>query len=192
MTLETIVTTYIDKHKLLPSSGEIIVAVSGGADSLCLLHLLNQLCGPGKRYPEVQLHAAHLNHKLRGEASDRDAAAVASIVESWGLPCTSGEVDVAELARIERRSLEDAARSARYQFLREVAQGKPIAVAHHADDQVETLLLHFLRGSGLPGMVGMLPYQKDIIRPLLEVRHDETVAYCQEHGIEPLEDLSNS
>ena len=73
-----------------------------------------------------------------------------------------------------------------------MAQGKPIAVAHHADDQVETLLLHFLRGSGLPGMVGMLPRQQDIIRPLLEVRHAQTVAYCQEHGIEPLEDLSNS
>jgi len=190
--LETIVTTYIDKHHLLPPGGEIIVAVSGGADSLCLLHLLNQLCGPCKRYPEVQLHAAHLNHKLRGEASNRDAAAVVSIVESWGLPCTSGEVDVAELARVERRSLEDAARSARYRFLREVAQGKPIAVAHHADDQVETLLLHFLRGSGLSGMVGMLPRQQDIIRPLLEVRHAQTVAYCQEHGIEPLEDLSNT
>ncbi|MGZ6366508.1 MAG: tRNA lysidine(34) synthetase TilS [Ktedonobacteraceae bacterium] len=190
--LETILTTYIDKHKLLPPSGKIIVAVSGGADSLCLLHLLNQLCGPGKHYPDVRLHAAHLNHKLRGEASDRDAAAVVSIVESWRLPCTSGEVDVAELARVERRSLEDAARSARYRFLREVAQGKPIAVAHHADDQVETLLLHFLRGSGIQGMVGMLPRQQDIIRPLLEVRHAQTVAYCQEHGIEPLEDLSNS
>ncbi|HWZ17745.1 MAG TPA: tRNA lysidine(34) synthetase TilS [Ktedonobacteraceae bacterium] len=190
--LETIVTTYIDKHQLLPPSGEVIVAVSGGADSLCLLHLLNQLCGPGKRYPEVRLHAAHLNHKLRGEASDRDAAAVTSIVESWGLPCTSGGVDVAELARAERRSLEDAARSARYRFLREVAQGKSIAVAHHADDQVETLLLHFLRGSGLTGMVGMLPRQQDIIRPLLEVRHAQTVAYCQEHRIEPLEDLSNT
>ncbi len=190
--LETIVTTYIDKHQLLPPSGEVIVAVSGGADSLCLLHLLNRLCGPGKRYPEVRLHAAHLNHKLRGEASDHDAATVADIVESWGLPYTSGEVDVAALARAERRSLEDAARSARYSFLREVAQGKPIAVAHHADDQVETLLLHFLRGSGLTGMVGMLPRQQDIIRPLLEVRHAETVAYCQEHGIEPLEDLSNT
>ncbi len=190
--LETIVTTYIDKQQLLPPSGEVIVAVSGGADSLCLLHLLNRLCGPGKRYPEVRLHAVHLNHRLRGEASDRDAAAVASIVKSWGLPYTSGEVDVAELARVERRSLEDAARSARYRFLREVAQGKPIAVAHHADDQVETLLLHFLRGSGLPGMVGMPPRQRDIIRPLLEVRHAQTVAYCQEHGIEPLEDLSNA
>ena len=190
--LNTFVTTYIDKHRLLPPNGEVIVAVSGGADSFCLLHLLNQLCGPGKGYPEVRLHAAHLNHKLRGEASDRDAATVASIVKSWGLPCTSGEADVAALARAEQRSLEDAARSARYHFLREVAQGKLIAVAHHADDQVETLLLHFLRGSGLTGMVGMLPRQQDIIRPLLEVRHAQTVAYCQEHGIEPLEDLSNT
>jgi tRNA(Ile)-lysidine synthase len=190
--LETIVTTYIDKHQLLPPDGEVIVAVSGGADSLCLLYLLKQLCGPGKRYPEVRLHAAHLNHRLRGEASDRDAAAVASIVESWGMQCTSGDVDVAAQAQAERRSLEDSARSARYRFLREVAKGQPIAVAHHADDQVETLLLHFLRGSGLTGMVGMLPHQQDIIRPLLEVRHAQTIAYCQEHGIEPLEDLSNT
>src|SRR5205823_8716515 len=190
--LETIVTTYIDKHQLLPPRGEVIVAVSGGADSLCLLHLLNQLCGTGKRNPEVHLHAAHFNHKLRGEASDRDASAVANIVESWGLPYTQGEVDVAALARMEKRSLEDAARIARYCFLREVAKGQPIAVAHHADDQVETLLLHFLRGSGLTGMVGMLPRQQDIIRPLLQVRHAQAVAYCQEHGIEPLEDLSNT
>ncbi len=190
--LETIVTTYIDRHQLLPPEGEVIVAVSGGADSLCLLHLLNQLCGPGKRYAGVKLHAAHLNHKLRDEASDRDAAIVGSIVESWGLPCILGVIDVAELARAERRSIEDAARSARYRFLREVAHGQPIAVAHHADDQVETLLLHFVRGSGLTGMVGMLPRQQDIIRPLLAVRHAQTVAYCQEHGIEPLEDLSNT
>src|SRR5947199_3163656 len=190
--LETIVTTYIDRHQLLPPEGEVIVAVSGGADSLCLLHLLNQLCGPGKRYAGVKLHTAHLNHKLRDEASDRDAAIVGSIVESWGLPCILGVIDVAELARAERRSIEDAARSARYRFLREVAHGQPIAVAHHADDQVETLLLHFVRGSGLTGMVGMLPRQQDIIRPLLAVRHVQTVAYCQEHGFEPLEDLSNT
>jgi tRNA(Ile)-lysidine synthase len=190
--LETIVANYIDKHQLLLAHGEVIVAVSGGADSLCLLHLLHQLCGAGKRYPGVSLHAAHLNHKLRGEASAQDAATVASIVASWGLPLTPGEVDVPALAREERRSLEDAARSARYRFLREVARGQPIAMAHHADDQVETVLLHFLRGSGLTGMVGMLPRQQDIIRPLLEVRHAQTVAYCQEHGIKPLEDLSNT
>src|SRR5712692_10691159 len=111
--LETIA-AYIERHHLLPPGGEIIVAVSGGADSLCLLHLLHRLCGPGKRYPELRLHAAHLNHKLRGEAGTRDAAAVARIAAGWGLPVTIGEVDVPALARQEQRSLEDAARAARY------------------------------------------------------------------------------
>ena len=185
------VAAYIQEHQLLPTQGEIIVAVSGGADSLCLLHLLHRLCGPGKRYPEIRLHAAHLNHKLRGEASAQDAATVAEIVASWGLPLTLGEVDVPALARQERRSLEDAARIARYRFLRDVAHGQPIAVAHHADDAVETLLLHILRGGGLSGMVGMLPRQRDIIRPLLDVTHAETVAYCEQHSIVPLEDASN-
>lgn len=186
------VTAFIEKHQLLAARGEIVVAVSGGADSLCLLHLLNRLCGPGKRYPELRLHAAHLNHKLRGEASDRDAETAARIVAAWGIACTTGAVDVPALAREEHRSLEDAARVARYRFLREVAQGHPIAVAHHLDDQVETLLLHWLRGSGPAGMVGMLPRQQDILRPLLEVRHAETVAYCQQHSIVPLEDVSNT
>src|SRR5205823_3124066 len=106
--LETIVTTYIDKHQLLPTQGEVIVAVSGGADSLCLLHLLHRMCGPGKLYPELKLHAAHLNHKLRGETSTQDATTVAEIVAAWELPLTLGEVDVAALARKEQRSLEDA------------------------------------------------------------------------------------
>lgn len=186
------VTAYIEEHQLLPTRGEVIVAVSGGADSLCLLHLLHRLCGPGKRYPEIRLHVAHLNHKLRVEAGAQDAAAVAAIVASWGLPLTLGDVDVPALAREERRSLEDAARMARYRFLREVAHGQPIAVAHHADDAVETLLLHILRGGGLPGMIGMLPRQQDIIRPLLDVTHAETVAYCEQHSIVPLEDASNT
>jgi tRNA(Ile)-lysidine synthase len=189
--LETI-TSYIERHHLLPKAGEIVVAVSGGADSLCLLHLLHRLCGPGKRYPGLRLRVAHLNHKLRGEAGIQDAATVARIAAAWGLPVTVGEVDVPALAHQERRSLEDAARAARYCFLREVAQGQLIAVAHHAGDQVETLLLHWLRGAGLAGMVGMLPCQQNIIRPLLEVSHAETVAYCRLHDIVPVEDASNT
>ncbi len=189
--LET-VAAYIERHQLLPTSGEIIVAVSGGVDSLCLLHLLHRLCGPGKRYPELRLHVAHLNHKLRGEASAQDAAVVAQIATAWRLPVTVGELDVPALARQERRSLEDAARTARYRFLREVARGQPIAIAHHADDQVETLLLHWLRGSGLAGMVGILPRQQDIIRPLLEISHAQAIAYCRQHHIVPLEDVSNT
>src|SRR5258708_1588962 len=176
------IAAYIEQHQLLPGSGTIIVAVSGGADSLCLLHPLHRLCGdPAKRYPSVQLHVAHLNHKLRGEAGSADAASVAQLAAEWDLPATIGEIDVPALARQEKRSLEDAARVARYRFLREVAAGQRIAVAHHADDQVETLLLHWLRGSGLASMLGMQPRQQDIIRPLLATGRAENILLARLH-----------
>lgn len=188
--LETIIST-IEAHHLLPAQGVVVVAVSGGADSLCLLHVLHQLCGPAKRYPLVSLHVAHLNHQLRGRASAQEAEAVAHIAHTWQLPVTLGSVDVAGLAAQEHRSLEEAARLARYRFLREVAQGQPIAVAHHLDDQVETLLLHWLRGGGIASMVGLQPRQQDIIRPLLAVRHADTLKYCAQHQLIPVEDASN-
>src|SRR5712692_4971691 len=100
--LDTI-TTYIEHHNLLPQSGTITVAVSGGADSLCLLHILNRLCGSSdKRYPHLRLHVAHLNHKLRDEVGARDAAYIAQLASSWGLPVTIGEIDFPALARQER------------------------------------------------------------------------------------------
>jgi tRNA(Ile)-lysidine synthase len=185
------VIAYIEQHRLLPVSGTVVVAFSGGADSLCLLHLLHALCGAGKRYPDVSLHVAHLNHQLRGEASEQEAIQVAQLAESWGLPYTIGRSDVPTLAQQERRSLEDAGRTARYRFLREVAQGQPIAIAHQQDDQVETLLLHWIRGGGIASMVGLQPHQQDIIRPLLTITHAETLAYCQQHGLRPIEDASN-
>jgi tRNA(Ile)-lysidine synthase len=185
------VTACIDRYHLLPGTGKVVVGVSGGADSLSLIHLLLQLCGPGKRYPGVEVQAAHLNHLLRGAESEHDAQVVAHTMETWGVPFTLGRTDVPALARREKRSLEDAARVARYRFLREVAGGQPIAVAHHADDQVETLLLHWLRGSGLAGLVGMPPRQGDIIRPLLGITRAEILAYCREHALAPLEDQSN-
>lgn len=187
-----IVTAYIEQHCLLPERGTVVVAVSGGADSLCLLHLLQRLCGTGKRFPAVELHVAHLDHQLRGEASAQEATAVARIAHEWGLPCTIRQINVPKMARAEQRSIEDASRMARYRFLREVAQGWPIAVAHHKDDQVETLLLHLLRGGGIDAMVGLQPRQHDIIRPLLSISHADTVAYCRSHGLVPVEDLSNA
>ena len=198
--LETI-TAFIEQHALLPASGTVVVAVSGGADSLCLLHLLHRLCGPAKRYPHVQLHVAHLNHLLRPEVSTQEAATVAAIAQAWGLPITVGVTDVPALAHQEQRSLEDAARTARYRFLRDVARNvqsqgtamgtAPIAVAHHRDDQVETLILHWLRGGGITSMIGLQPRTQDIIRPLLSVTHADTVAYCQQHQLTPIEDASN-
>ncbi|GAC1625648.1 MAG: tRNA lysidine(34) synthetase TilS [Ktedonobacteraceae bacterium] len=186
------VSTYIEQHALLPARGTVVVAFSGGADSLCLLHLLHTLCGPGKRYPEVYLHVAHLNHQLRGEASDQEAITVVQLAQAWSLPYTIGRIDVPALARQEHRSLEDAGRTARYRFLREVAQGQPIAIAHHQDDQVETLMLHWIRGGGIASMVGLQPRQQDIIRPLLSITHGEALAYCGQHSLIPLEDASNS
>ncbi len=185
------VSSYIERLQLLPLEGMVVVACSGGTDSLCLLHLLHRLCGPGRRYPDVRLHVAHLDHQLRGEAGARDAEQVRQLAESWGLAVSVGSVDVPALARLEHRSLEDAARVARYGFLRSVAQGQPIVVAHHQDDQVETLLLHWLRGGGIASMVGLQPRQGDIIRPLLAVRRVDTVAYCQRYALCPLEDISN-
>ena len=205
------VVTFIEQYALLPDKGVVVVAVSGGADSLCLLHILRILSGPAsvtipipisehsalsatplKRYPQVQLHVAHLNHQLRGEQSKREAEQVAHLAQAWGLPVTVGSVDVPALAEREGRSLEDAARTARYRFLREVAQGQPIAVAHHQDDQVETLLLHWLRGGGIQSMTGLQPRQQDIIRPLLEITHADTLDYCRQYGLTPIEDESNN
>lgn len=188
--IETIIAT-LDEYQLLPQQGTLVVAVSGGADSLCLLHVLHQLCGQDKRYPLVQLHVAHLDHQLRGTASAQDAHAVAALAQQWGLPYTLGATDVPALGAREHRSIEDAARVARYTFLRSVAQGQPIAVAHHRDDQVETLLLHWLRGGGLASMIGLQPRQGDIIRPLLFVTRADTHAYCAQHNLHPLEDASN-
>ncbi len=147
---------YIRRYELFRPGDAVVVGVSGGPDSLCLLHLLQRLA------PELalRLHVAHLNHGLRGAEADADAAFVAELAGRWGLPVSLERVDVAALARSAGLSLEEAARHARYAFLAEVAQavgGSAVAVGHNADDQAETVLMHFLRGSGVAGLRGMLP-----------------------------------
>jgi tRNA(Ile)-lysidine synthetase-like protein len=147
---------YVRRYRLLEPGAMVVAGVSGGPDSLCLLHLLRRLA------PELglRLHVAHLNHGLRGAEADADEGFVAALATEWGLPCTTGRVQVGELAAAHGHSLEEAARQARYRFLAEVAQAqgaRVIAVGHHADDQAETVLMHFLRGSGVAGLRGMLP-----------------------------------
>lgn len=191
--LEAVRTT-IKNYHLLPVQGLVVVGVSGGADSVCLLHILKHLCAPDGEFPQVNLHVAHLDHKMRGEAGQADAQFVADLAAQWGLVCTIRHEDVPALARQERRSLEDAARRARYCFLRQVAQetgAASIAVAHHADDQVETLVMHWLRGSGLAGLSGMRPRERDIIRPLLSVNRADILDYCAHYGLAFREDASN-
>ena len=146
----------IRRFDLLRDGMALVVGVSGGPDSLCLLHLLSRLT------PEMglRLHVVHLNHGLRGAEADADADFVAGFAAGLGVACTVGRADVAELAREAGLSLEEAARQARYRFLADVAAdagADAIAVGHNADDQAETVLMHFLRGSGVAGLRGMLP-----------------------------------
>lgn len=184
----------IDEQHLFPSGGAVVVGVSGGPDSVCLLHLLKRLCEPQGPYPGISLHVAHLDHGLRGEAGRADAAFVADLAAQWGFAFTLGEADVPSIARQSHRSLEEVARQARYRFLRQVAASvgaERIAVAHHADDQVETLVMHWLRGSGLAGLAGMRALEGDIIRPLLGISRADIVRYCQQHQLPYREDASN-
>ena len=201
MDVLTRVRATIDAYGLLPRGATVVVAVSGGPDSLCLLHVLAALRG---EYG-IALHVAHLNHRLRPEA-EADAEFVAALAQSWGLPCTVGVADVRALAAAEHRSLEEAARVARYRFLARVAcqtGARLVAVGHNADDQVETVLMHCLRGSGLAGLRGMrrrAPWPEaaradcpppSLIRPLLDVPRRAIEAYGHEHGFAPRFDRTN-
>lgn len=207
------VQTFIERHHLLERGQAVIVGVSGGPDSLCLLHVLQRLREPYN----LTLHVAHLHHCLRGEAADDDAAFVGGLAACWRLPCTIEVVNVPQVAERQGLSIEEAARRVRYRFLVEVAGrvgAKVIAVGHHADDQTETVLMHLIRGSGLAGLRGMLPaidlgrmrlhvepWKRNqppwprpglrLVRPLLDVPRAQIEAYCQEHSLSPRFDRSN-
>jgi tRNA(Ile)-lysidine synthase len=175
---------------------KLIVAVSGGADSVALLHLL---IDAGYR----NLVIAHFNHLLRGKASDDDAEFVRKLAAKLELPFVLGEGDVKELASAAKCSVETAAREARYGFLAWTTQKyrtSSIVLAHHADDQVETCLFNFLRGSGIAGLSGMKPRSKRIIdetelellRPLLSIPKAELLAYLKVRKIRFREDATNA
>lgn len=196
----------IEEYGLLIPGDCVILGVSGGPDSLCLLHALRELASAYR----VTLHAAHLHHGIRGQEADDDARYVAELCAAWGVPCTVEQADVPALARASGLALEEAARQARYAFLARQARnlgGRSVAVAHHADDQVETVLMHLLRGAGLAGLRGMRPLlwldelrlgDEDIsrgrvrlLRPLLYVTRAQIEEYCREHGLQPRFDRSN-
>jgi len=170
-----------------------IVAVSGGPDSLCLMDVL--------REAQHNIIVAHFNHTLR-EGSNAEAEAVESLAARFGLPFVMSSGDVRAFAYEKKLSIEEAARIMRYQFLFETTRAQSaqaIAVGHTADDQAETVLMHFLRGAGLNGLKGMshrtllmnFDAEIPVVRPLLDTWREETVLYCAEHGLHPHFDPSN-
>jgi len=209
----------IEKQNMLAPGDRVVVGVSGGPDSLCLLHALLRL---SEEY-RLQIHVAHLHHGVRGADADADAEFVATLAADWGLSVTVEKRDVPALARTHQLTFEEAARRVRYAFLARVARetvGCKIAVGHNADDQAETVLMHFIRGAGLAGLRGMLPVthitdyhlleqlteqgdgnqEQDshiprpvifIIRPLLEVPSSEIKRYCADQKLAPRFDRSN-
>lgn len=175
-------------RELIPSGSRVLCAVSGGADSICLLHLLSQR-------EDVSLTAAHFNHQLRGAESDRDEAFVRDLCRGWGIPLTVGRGDVRAWATREKCSLEEAGRTLRYTFLFRAAEAEDcslVATAHNAEDNAETLLLHLLRGSGLAGIAGITPQTHNLVRPLLTTSRREIEAYLAGHHIPHMEDSTNA
>lgn len=175
----------------------VVVAASGGPDSLALLHALDAL----KRPLRLDIHAAHFDHRLRPE-SRADADFVRDFAASIGVPVSAGSADVDAFRRARRLSLEDAARRLRYEFLTEVASetdADAVALGHTADDQAETVLLRILRGTGLDGLGAMSPMSAatwagrrvNLFRPLLAVSKAQTLAYCAANGLKPRADESN-
>ena len=162
----------IQKEGLLRPGDRVGVAVSGGADSVALLLLLLEL----RDKLGIVLSVVHFNHKLRGGASEADEAFVAKLAAKHGLEFHSASADVAKKAKKERANLEDAARRARYDYFRSLAESgvcRRIVVSHTADDQAETVLAHLLRGTGLAGLGGIPPVAGPVVRPLLSVRRAE-------------------
>lgn len=185
---------YIIKHGMLRSGERVIVALSGGADSVCLLSVLKELSdmqdGLG-----LKLKAVHIHHGLRGTEADRDGAFAGELCGRLGIPFTMIGKDVAGYARDYGLSTEEAGRLLRYEALEAEAEAwgaEAIALAHHKDDNAETILHHLLRGSGLRGLGGMQPVQGRRIRPLLCVDRAEILEYLTERRLRWCEDSTNA
>ena len=184
------VRAYVKEHQMIGPGEHIVAGVSGGPDSVCLLFLLKELC----REQGAHLQAVHVHHGLRGEEADGDEAFVRELCAREEISLKVFSFDVRERADRERLSVEEAGRLCRYEAFRKTAAelgGARIAVAHHADDQAETVLFHLFRGSGIRGLSGMEPVKGDIIRPLLEIRREEILEWLESRGISWRTDSTN-
>lgn len=184
------ITEFLRRYELLPAGSRVLCAVSGGADSMCLVHWL----WSRREALGIRVLAAHYEHGLRGEESLRDAAFVENWCRERGIECAVAHGDAAAYAREKRLSVEEAARELRYAFLERTAEElgcTHIATAHNADDNAETMLFHLCRGSGTAGLRGIPPVRGKIIRPLLGCTRAQVEAYLQENQIPHVEDSSN-
>lgn len=180
----------IKKYNLISKNDKIVIGVSGGPDSMCLLHILNSL----KQKLEFEIVVAHVNHMIREEA-DQETKYVQEYCEKIGVPCFVKRIDVIKKAENEKTGTEEAGRKARYDFFDEVLKevnANKIAVAHNSNDNAETILMNIFRGSGTSGLKGIEPIRDNkFIRPLIECERKEIEEYCEVNKLEPKIDKSN-
>ncbi|MCF0142545.1 MAG: tRNA lysidine(34) synthetase TilS, partial [Parasporobacterium sp.] len=197
---EQTLTEFLKDNKLICPGDNIVIGVSGGADSVCLLFFLSGL----RNVLDFRLVAVHVNHGLRGEEADRDERYVKALCENLHVKCICVKADVRALAERKGLSVEEAGRIARYRAFGDVLSkisrastgtGK-VAVAHHRDDNVETVLLNMFRGSGIKGLRGMQPAHMvgklPVIRPLLCISRQDILDYLNENGLTYMLDSTNS
>ena len=180
---------YCEKHHMLKPGEGVVLGVSGGADSVCLLLIMLQL----QKIWDLKLHVVHINHGIRKDAK-KDAAFVEELCGQQGVPYYLYQEDIPSLAKTWSCSGEEAGRRVRYQAFEEVraSQGcKKIAVAHNSNDRAETMLFHLFRGTGLAGLTGIRPKRDFVIRPLLCLSRKEIEGYLQEKGIAYCHDITN-
>ena len=182
-------------HKLFPENSRILVACSGGPDSMALLHLLQDIAN--HRHTKYELGVAIVDHSIRPESKD-EVLWLQNQVESLGLPFYTATFDVPRLSKDQKLSAETVGRQVRYQWLNEIAQSNGydyIAVAHHKDDQAESILSHLIRGTGLNGLTGMsvvsYDYTVPVIRPLLDVTKSELLDYLADRDLTYCIDSTN-
>ncbi len=191
MNMKEKVLSVIRREQMLSPDCVVVVGVSGGADSVTLLHILSQLQQEGLC---SRLIAVHVNHNLRGEESLRDQQFVQTLCEQWQIPLVVESYDIATLAAKQGKGYEETGREQRYLAFEKTAatfQNSRIATAHTADDNAETLLLHLCRGCGLHGAAGIPPVRGPIIRPLITCTRAEIEAYCEQHDLSFVTDSTN-
>lgn len=188
--LPSVVEETIKKYNMLKYGDCVVVGLSGGPDSMCLLHILMEL----RKTWGLKIFAAHLNHQFRGKEADEDALYVKKKCEEWGIDVFVQVFNVPAFAKERGLSSEEAGREIRYKLFYEVAEkvrANKIAIAHNMNDNAETVLMNLFRGSGIEGLKGIEAKRGQIIRPLINVRRNEIEAYCREKDLNPRIDKTN-
>lgn len=181
----------INKHNLIQKGDKIVLGLSGGPDSVCLLHVLNRL----KKDFNMEIYAAHLNHQIRGIEAQKDALYVSKLCEDMGIIFFVKSINVPKYCENEGLSLEEGARKLRYEMFYEIKdkiKANKIAIGHNLNDQAETVMMRIMRGTGLKGLKG-IDYIRDncIIRPILDVERNEIEEYCEAYNLNPRIDKTN-